>query len=54
MITCLVTNWSVTIILAFLLALSEWMAENKKIKPNGVLDFIVLILKKIRNTQRGK
>ena len=54
MITCLVTNWSVTIILAFLLALSEWMAENKKIKPNGILDFIYLFLRKIRNTKRGK
>jgi hypothetical protein len=47
MITCLVTNWGVTVILGLLLSLSEWMAKTNKTKANGILDFVHLFLKQV-------
>jgi len=47
MITCLVTNWGVTVILGLLLSLSEWMAKTNKTEANGILDFTQLFLKKV-------
>ena len=47
MITCLVTNWGVTIILGFLLSLSEWLSKTKRTEANGILDFIQLFLRTI-------
>jgi len=50
MITCLVTNWGITIFFGLLLTASEWLAKTKRFKENGILDLIVnflrLILKK--------
>jgi hypothetical protein len=45
MITCLLTNWGVTIILAFLLSFSEWLSKNKRIKANGILDLVQTFLR---------
>ena len=45
MITCLVTNWGLTIFLGILLTISEWLAKTKKIKENGLLDLIIHFLK---------
>lgn len=47
MITCLVTNWGVTITLAFLLTASEWLAKTKRFKENGLLDLISHFLRTI-------
>ena len=47
MITCLVTNWGVTIILGLLLSLSEYLAKTNKTKANGILDFIQIFLKRV-------
>jgi len=52
MITCFVTNWGVTIVLGFLLSLSEWLSKTKRTKANGILDFVQLFLKTILN-KRG-
>jgi hypothetical protein len=49
MITCLVTNWGVTIFLGVLLSLSEWLSKTKKTKANGILDFIQLFLRTVLN-----
>ncbi len=50
MITCLVTNWGVTIILGLLLTLSEWLAKTKKFEEHGLLDlttnFLRVVLRK--------
>ena len=50
MITCLVTNWGVTIVLGVLLTASEWLAKTKKFEENGLLDlttnFLRIILHK--------
>lgn len=50
MITCLVTNWGVTIVLGLLLTASEWLAKTKKFEENGLLDlttnFLRIILHK--------
>ena len=50
MITCLVTNWGVTIVLGLLLTASEWLAKTKKFEENGLLDltinFLQVILRK--------
>jgi spore maturation protein SpmA len=40
MITCLVTNWGVTIVLGLLLTASEWLAKTKRFEENGLLDLI--------------
>ena len=45
MITCLVTNWGVTITLGLLLTVSEWLAKTKKIEENGLLDLITHFLR---------
>jgi hypothetical protein len=45
MISCLVTNWGVTIALAFLLASSEWLAKTKRFEENGLLDLIIKFLR---------
>ena len=47
MITCLVTNWGVTIILGLLLTTSEWLAKTKKFEENGLLDLTVNFLKTV-------
>lgn len=47
MITCLLTNWGVTIVLGFLLSLSEWLSKTKKTKANGILDFIQMFLRTV-------
>jgi len=52
MITCFVTNWGVTIVLGFLLSLSEWLSKTKRTKANGILDFSQLFLKTLLN-KRG-
>jgi hypothetical protein len=49
MITCLVTNWGVTIFLGVLLSLSEWLSKTKKTKANGILDFIQFFLRTVLN-----
>ena len=45
MITCIITNWGVTIILGLLLSFSEWLAKTKRFQQNGILDFISYYLK---------
>ena len=45
MITCLVTNWGVTVILGFLLALSEWIGRNQNLKENSILCFVIDFLR---------
>jgi hypothetical protein len=47
MITCIVTNWGVTIVLGLLLSLSEWLSKTNKIKANGILEFIQLFLRSV-------
>ena len=45
MITCLVTNWGVTVVLGILLTASEWLAKTKKFEENGLLDLTVNFLR---------
>ena len=52
MITCLVTNWSLTIILALLLSASEYLAKTKRFKENGLLDLIINILKNVKGSHK--
>lgn len=47
MITCLVTNWGITIVLGLLLTMSEWLAKTKRFKENGILDLANHFLKTI-------
>jgi hypothetical protein len=47
MITCIVTNWGVTIFLGLLLSLSEWLSKTDRTKANGILDFIQIFLKRV-------
>jgi hypothetical protein len=47
MITCFITNWGVTIVLGFLLSLSEWLSKTKRTEANGILDFTQLFLRTI-------
>ena len=47
MITCFVTNWGITIFLAFLLTASEWLAKTKRFKENGLLDLTMNFLRVI-------
>ena len=47
MITCLVTNWGLTITLGFLLTVSEWLAKTKIFEENGLLDLISHFLRTI-------
>lgn len=53
MITCLVTNWTFTFILVFLLTISEWLAKTKKIEENGILDLVNHFLKTLLH-KRGQ
>jgi hypothetical protein len=53
MITCLVTNWGFTLILAFLLTVSEWLAKTKKIEENGILDLVNHFLKTLLHKHKG-
>ena len=54
MITCLVTNWTFTFILAFLLTISEWLAKTKKIEENGILDLVNHFLKTLLHKRDQK
>jgi hypothetical protein len=54
MITCLVTNWTFTFVLAFLLTISEWLAKTKKFEENGVLDLINHFLKTLLHKRDQK
>lgn len=47
MITCLVTNWGITIVLGLLLTASEWLAKTKKVEENGLLDLVTHFLRTI-------
>jgi hypothetical protein len=47
MITCIVTNWGVTVVLGLLLSVSEWLSKTKRTEANGILDFIQLFLRTI-------
>ena len=49
MITCIVTNWGITIFLAFLLTVSEWLAKTKKVEENGIIDLVRHFLKILLN-----
>jgi hypothetical protein len=46
-ITCLVTNWGVTITLGLLLTASEWLAKTKRFEENGLLDLIKHFLRAV-------
>ncbi len=52
MITCLVTNWGVTIVLGLLLTASEWLAKTKRFEENGILALITHFLRVV--LQKGK
>ena len=54
MITCLVTNWGFTVILAFLLTISEWLAKTKRFQENGILDLTRHFLKTVLHHKRGR
>jgi spore maturation protein SpmA len=47
MITCLVTNWGITVILGLLLTMSEWLAKTKRFEENGLLDLTNNFLKTV-------
>lgn len=47
MITCLVTNWGLTVFLALLLTASEWLAKTNKFKENGLLDLTTHFLRSV-------
>ena len=47
MITCLVTNWGITIVLGLLLTMSEWLAKTKRFEENGILDLVNHFLKTV-------
>ena len=49
MITCLLTNWGVTIVLAMLLSFSEYLGRTKRFKENSVIDFTEDLLGKMLN-----
>jgi spore maturation protein SpmB len=46
-ITCLVTNWGITVALGLLLTASEWLAKTKRFEENGLLDLINHFLKTV-------
>ncbi len=52
MITCLTTNWGISIIFGLLLIISEWLAKTKRFEENGILDFIINFLKIILRKRR--
>ena len=54
MITCLVTNWGITVVLGLLLTASEWLAKTKKFEENGLLDLITHFLKTVLKYERDQ
>jgi hypothetical protein len=53
-LTCFVTNWGLTIFLGSLLALSEWIGRNPKMKENSILCFIIDFLRIILRKGNSK
>jgi spore maturation protein SpmB len=53
-ITCLVTNWGITVVLGLLLTASEWLAKTNKFKENGLLDLITHFLKTVLKHKRDQ
>jgi len=53
-ITCLVTNWGITVVLGLLLTASEWLAKTKKFEENGLLDLITHFLKTVLKYKRDQ
>jgi len=49
MITCLLTNWGATAILALLLSFSEYLGKTKRFKENTIIDLVTNFLKKLNN-----
>jgi len=54
MITCLVTNWGITVVLGLLLTMSEWLAKTKRFEENGILDLVNHFLKTVLKHKRGQ
>lgn len=54
MITCIVTNWGLTVFLALLLTASEWLAKTKRFKENGLLDLTTHFLRSLLNKRDQK
>ena len=54
MITCLVTNWGITVVLGLLLTASEWLAKTKKFEENGLLDLITHFLRTVLKHKRDQ
>jgi spore maturation protein SpmA len=53
-ITCLVTNWGITVVLGLLLTMSEWLAKTKRFEENGILDLMNHFLKTVLKHKRGQ
>jgi hypothetical protein len=45
MITCLLLSNGITLFLAICLAISEWLAESKRIKENSIHEIILKALR---------
>jgi len=45
MLTCLVVSNGITLFLAICLALSEWLADTKKIKENSIHGVVLNLLR---------
>jgi len=54
MLTCLATNWGITILLGLLLTLSEWLAKTKRFQENGILDLTRHFLRTVLHHKRGR
>jgi spore maturation protein SpmA len=54
MITCLVTNWGITVALGVLLTMSEWLAKTKRFEENGLLDLISHFLRIVLKHKRDQ
>ena len=54
MITCLVTNWGITVALGLLLTMSEWLAKTKRFEENGLLDLISHFLRTVLKHKRDQ
>jgi hypothetical protein len=53
-ITCLITNWGITVTLGLLLTASEWLAKTKRFEENGLLDLITHFLKTVLHHKRDQ
>jgi len=53
-ITCLVTNWGITVALGLLLTISEWLDKTKRFEENGLLDLISHFLRTVLKHKRGQ